>query len=86
MYRMFEFFTSSGNSVVDQGKLVPDGSYNFYEETIETKDNGVSQLLSDERKRLEDKKKVIDSLYHTKQRVDGFIKSETLKKQANNIQ
>ena len=79
MYRMLELFTST-----DQGKLLPDGSYNFYEETIETKNNGVQQLLSDEMRRLDDKKKVIDSLYHTKERVDGFVKSETLKKQANN--
>jgi hypothetical protein len=84
MYRMLELFTLSENFGKDQGKLLPDGSYNLYEETIETKGNGVNRLLSTEMTRLDDKKKVIDSLYDTKQRVDGFVKSETLKKQANN--
>lgn len=83
MYRMLELFSSPTPGLKDEGTLQPDNGYNLYEETIELKNNEVETILEEEKNRLNEKNKVIQTILSTKERADGFIRSERLKKQAH---
>lgn len=60
---------------------LPDVNYNLYLETVDPK-NKITSLLSNEMKRLEAKKKVIDPIYNTNQRRNAQLRSMTLRKNA----
>ena len=81
---MIERFTTP----IDQGKLVPDGNYDMYIESVETENAAgtrlVNQLLTKEEQRLTDLSGVIQPLYETEQRRKAHMKSETLKEKAYN--